>query len=208
MSRRWRTGIVGIVLVVAVVVSWFFLLSPLREEISETEQAIEAEQDRLAAAQAKVAQAETTRSEGTKNRARLLELAKMVPESAEIPSLILQVQDLADKSGIDFIAVSPSEPTLSEGFQIVPLQLQFQGTFFDVSDFVYRVEQMVAGPGRLVAVKNLQLRLSGSAESSQETVGLGAVSPELEVSMTLYAFTTAGAVAPAVRPTTTSTTAP
>lgn len=203
MSRRWRTLVLAAVLVLALVLGWFFLLSPLRDQIADTERAIETERDRLATAQAKLAQAESTRLEGTKNRARLLELAKMVPQTAEIPSLILQVQDLADKAGIDFIAVSPGEPTTAEGFQIIPLQVEFAGTYFDVSDFIYRVEHMVAGPGRLLAVKNLQLRLGQATAETMEST----ISPQLDVSMTLYAFTTTGGPVTTARPTTTTTTA-
>ncbi len=206
MNRRWRTLILGLVLVLVLVLSWFFLLSPLRGKISDTEQSIEAERDRLAAAQAKLAQAESTRLEGAKNRARLIALAKMVPAAAEVPSLIIQIQDLAEQAGIDFIAVSPGEPSGAEGFQVVPLQLEFRGTFFDLNDFLYRVEHMVAGPGRLLAVKDLKLKLGGESGAG-EGAGLGEQSPQLDISMTLYAFVAASAPASSSPATTTSTTA-
>jgi Tfp pilus assembly protein PilO len=133
------------------------------------------------------------------NQARLLELAKMVPDSEEIPSLLLQIQDLADQSGIEFISITPGEPVEAGAFRIIPLQLEFSGTYFDLSDFVYRAEQMAAGPGRLLAVKALALRLASEAttESGADT----SQSPVLGVSMTLYAFETA--VAATTTPTTT-----
>jgi len=185
VNRRLRLVLIGLGLVVIIALCWFFLLSPLRSDIATTEQSIEDERTRLAAAEAKLAQAEVTREEGRKNQARILELAKMVPQSEEIPSLLLQIQDLADRSGIDFIAITPGDPVLSGEFQIVPLDVEFTGTFFDLSDFVYRAEQMAAGPGRLLAVKALELQLS--ADTGQTGSG-GAVSPELTVNMTLYAF--------------------
>ena len=55
----------------------------------------------------------------------------MVPESGQVPSLLVQIQDLADQSGIMFISVSPGEPKESEGFQIIPLTLEFSGSYFD-----------------------------------------------------------------------------
>jgi Tfp pilus assembly protein PilO len=192
MSRMLRLIIVGVVLLVIVVLAWFFLLNPLRSDIAAVETSIEDERTSLAAAQAQLGQAEATREEGAKNRGRLLELAKMVPEAEQIPSLLLQIQDLADQSGIDFIAVTPGDPVQSGDFDIVPLELEFTGTYFDLSDFVYRAEQMVAGPGRLLAVKNLDLQLAPETETSGAGV---AVSPELSVNMTLYAFQMAGAEA-------------
>ena len=143
---------------------------------------------------AALAQAEGTRDEGRRNQARLLELSKMVPPSEELPSLLLQLQDLADQSGIDFIAVTPGEPRAvasSGGYMILPLQLQFSGTYFDVSDFAYRAEQMVAGPGRLLAISSVALSPGGGVAAA----GAGA-SPELGVSVTLYAFILAEAAPP------------
>lgn len=192
MSRRLRLILLGLVLLIVVVLSWFFLLSPLRDSIAETDRAISAEQTRLAAAQAKLAQAEATRLEGKKNRALMLQLSKMVPQSPEVPSLLIQIQDLADQAGIDFIAITPGEPFSADGFEILPLQLEFAGTFFDLSDFVYRAERMVAGPGRLLAVKSIQLQLGGS---TAEPTTLSNLSPSLGVSMTMYAFTMASAPA-------------
>ncbi len=213
MSRKLRMILAGVALVAIVAMAWFFLISPLRSEIAETDKAIEAQQVRLAVAQAKLAQAEATRAEGQKNQARLLELAKMMPESSQIPSLMLQIQDLADQSGIEFTSITPGEPAESNGYQTVPIQLEFTGTYFDMSDFAYRAEQLVAGPGRLLTVKSVDYQLGGAEEAED---GATSASPELKVAMTLYAFcmsqTTMAAepVATADKPAagTTTTTAP
>jgi Tfp pilus assembly protein PilO len=188
MTRKLRFILSIAALVVVVAMAWFFLISPLRAEITETDNAITAEQTKLAAAQAKLAQAEITRAEGKKNQARLIELAKMVPASSQVPSLLVQIQDLADQSGIDFISVNPGDPQEADGFQIVPLTLEFSGSYFDLSDFAYRAEQLVAAPGRLLTVKNVQLQLGGEASESSETSTKVQDSPNLNVSMTLYAF--------------------
>jgi type IV pilus assembly protein PilO len=200
MSRRIRFVLVALVLVVVVAVCWFMVLSPLRGDIASTNTSIEAERKNLAGVKAELRVAQDNRQKGPMNQARLLELAKMVPDSEEIPSLLLQIQDLADQSGIEFISITPGEPVEAGAFRIIPLQLEFSGTYFDLSDFVYRAEQMAAGPGRLLAVKALALRLA-----SEATTGSGAApsqSPVLGVSMTLYAFETAvsAAATPATTP--------
>ena len=193
MSRKIRMILVAVAVVIVAVLVWFFLLSPIRGDIQETETQIEDERMRLSQAQIQLAQAEATREEGMANQARLLELAKMMPESEEIPSLLLQLQDLADQSGIAFIAISPEEPRVNaqgDG-RVLPLELEFQGTFFNVSDFIYRAEQMVAGPGRLLAIKTLDLSVGGGGEIQ------GGVSPALGVTMSMYAFLAGSGEAPA-----------
>lgn len=186
MNRKIRLVLSGVALVVIVAMAWFFLITPLRASMAETNSAITAESTKLAAAQAKLAQAEVTRAEGQKNQARLLELAKMVPDSSQVPSLLVQIQDLADQSGIKFKSVSPGDPKESDGFQIVPLTLEFSGSYFNLKDFAYRVEQLVAGPGRLLTVKSVQLQLRNApTDGKAAPAGDG---PDLTVSMTLYAF--------------------
>lgn len=187
MSRKVRNVLFGAGVVVFAVLVWFFILSPLRGDISDIESQIEDERMQLSQAQIQLQQAEATREEGKRNQARLLELAKMMPGAEEIPSLLLQLQDLADQSGIKFTAITPgdAQPDAGGSYRILPLDLEFKGTFFDVSDFIYRVEQLVAGPGRLLAVKDLSLSLGGG---EGELAAL--VSPELEVSIAMYAFVT------------------
>ena len=213
MTRKMRMLLSAVALIAIVAVAWMFLISPLRANIADANASIADETTKLSSAQAKLAAAETTKAEGQKNQARLLELAKMVPQSSQVPSLLVQIQDLADQSGIDFLSMSPGEPSESSGFQIIPLQLQFTGSYFDLSDFAYRVEQLVAGPGRLLTVKSIQLQLGSTAtsattgESVQQAAG---DSPSLSVSMTLYAFCmdqTEQSTAAASKSTTSSSTA-
>jgi Tfp pilus assembly protein PilO len=185
VSRKLRMILMGVGLVIFAVVVWFFVLSPIRGNIAETELSIEDQRSKLSVANSTLEQASTTKAEGKRNQARMLELAKMIPASAELPSLLLQIQDLADQSGIDFLSITPGDISEVEGaeFEIVPLDLVFTGTFFDLSDFVYRAEQMVAGPGRLLAIKSISLALANANQA-----GASAVSPDLDVSLSLLAF--------------------
>lgn len=180
MSRRNVYILIGLLLVVVVVVYWFLLLSPLRTKTAEVDTQIETELSTLAQNQARLAMLEQTRQDAKRNEGRVIELAKMVPERTEIPSLLLQIQDLATESGIEFMTISPGSPKSAGMYEIVALSVQFQGTFFDVNDFMYRAEQMAAGPGRILAVKTVGLSPFGE--------DLAKASPRLTVAMTLYAF--------------------
>jgi len=179
VSRRNIYILVALGLVVVAAAYYFLLLSPLRASIKETESAIATEQQTLAANQARLAQMQQTREEAAKNQAILMALSKMLPEATELPSLLLQIQDLATESGIDFMTISPSAPQPAGSVDIVSLALSIKGSFFDINDFLYRAEQMVAGPGRLLAVKSVSFALGGD---------IYAASPDLKSEVTLYAF--------------------
>jgi len=180
MSRRNIYILSGLLLVVIAAAYWFFLLSPLRTRIAEVDQEIEGQLTLLTQNQAQLAVLERARLDAPWNEARLIELAKMMPQRTEVPSLILQIQDLATESGIDFMTISPGAPTEAGMYQVVPLSLQFTGSFFDLNDFIYRAEQMAAGPGRILTVKTLSLALVGE--------DVAKTSPRLTVGLTLYAF--------------------
>src|SRR5680860_1826738 len=108
MSRRNIYIVVGLLLVLLVAGYWFLLLSPLRAEIGTVEENITREQQELTVARTKLAQLEGIRKRAEKNRGRILELGKMLPPEPQIPSLLLQVQDLAIESGISFMSISPN----------------------------------------------------------------------------------------------------
>ena len=211
MSRNLRLILMSVGLVAFAVVIYFVVLSPIRADIKNTNSAIADQQQKLQDANAKLGQADTVKAEGKRNEARLLELAKMIPPTPELPSLLLQIQDLANQSGIDFISIAPGDVQSAAGsqYETMPLDLTFSGTFFDLSDFVYRAEQMVAGPGRLLAIKTIGLTVSNGT-----TGGVTAsTSPKLDVHVSLLAYilpaagsagSTTGAAAAG---TTTSTTA-
>ncbi|MHB9150906.1 MAG: type IV pilus inner membrane component PilO [Thermoleophilia bacterium] len=180
MSRRNVYILGGLLLVVILAAHWFLLLSPLRERIADVDQQIATERTQLVQNQAQLAVLERTRLDAQRNEARLIELAKMMPERTELPSLLLQIQDLATESGIEFMTISPGQSIAAGLYQTVPLALQFTGTFFDLNDFIYRAEQMAAGPGRILTVKTLGLALVGEDAAN--------ASPSLTVALTLYSF--------------------
>ncbi len=180
MSRRNIYIIVSVVLVLIVVAYWFLLLDPMRGKVGAVDAQIETERNTLAQNQAQLAQLEQTKIDARRNQGRIVELAKMVPARTELPSLLLQIQDLATESGIEFMTIAPGVPTAAGLYEFVTLGVKFEGTFFDLNDFIYRAEQMAAGPGRILAVKTLSL--------TPKSEDLAKASPRLDVTMTMNAF--------------------
>jgi Tfp pilus assembly protein PilO len=182
MSRRNIYIIGGLLLVVIVAGYWFFLLSPIRADIATTNTALAAEQAKQQATRVQLASMHELQKQAAANQAALIELAKMMPAAKEVPSLLIQIQDLATEAGIDFMTITPGKTTAGAAYGSLPLSLQFTGTFFDINDFLYRVEQLVAGPGRLLAVQSVDLSLLGAAAATTRT------SPTLTAAITIDAF--------------------
>jgi type IV pilus assembly protein PilO len=194
MSRRIKLALAGAGIVIVGLLVFFLVINPIRGDIGQLNDQIATENQKIAKLTQELQMAETVRKEGRQNQARLVELAKMIPDQPEIPSLILQLQDLADKAGIKWTQISPGDAKAVEGtsYETIPLSLSFQGNFYDVTDFIYRAEQMVAGPGRLLAVKDVSMTPS-------DTTGV-----KLAVRMTVYAFMMASGATVPVTPATTA----
>lgn len=187
------TAVVAVVLIVA----WYFLLlSPTRTKLSDLDGQVQAQQAALATAKQEVTRLESYKKTAPQSRAEIVRLGKMLPESEGIPSLIIELTRTADASGVDLnsIARGATQPGTPFGLQSVTLQVA--GRFFDVEDFLYRLESYVAFrnasfrvTGRLLEVKTLTI--AGAATTTSGSA------PPLTVSVELNAYLWAGPAAAA-----------
>ena len=156
MNRNDRNililGILGIVIVV--IGFYFLLLSPLLQSLNEQAQAREAKQSQLEQVQQEVNELEEVRRNSPEIQRQLLELSKRVPTQPQIPTLIVQVEEIADASGVTQLSVDPEPPTAPAGggdYQVVPVTMQFDGTYDQMQDFLLRTRNLT----RLVTVTDL-----------------------------------------------------
>ena len=177
------TAVVAVVLIVA----WYFLLfSPTRTKLSDLDSQIEAEQVALTTAKQEVARLESYKKTAPQSRAEIVRLGKMLPQSEGIPSLIIELTQTAGASGVDLNSITRGATVAGTPFGLQSVSLQVTGRFFDVEDFLYRLESYVAFrnasfrvTGRLLEVKTLTLTggaatTDGSAPPLTVTVELNA----------------------------------
>jgi len=187
------TAVVAVVLIVA----WYFLLlSPTRTKLSDLDGQVQAQQAALATATQEVARLESYKKTAPQSRAEIVRLGKMLPESEGIPSLIIELTRTADASGVDLNSISRGATQPGTPFGLQSVTLAVTGRFFDVEDFLYRLETYVAFrnasfrvTGRLLEVKTVTLT-GGTAAAD------GTTAP-LTVSIELNAYLWAGPAAAA-----------
>ena len=109
----------------------------------------------------------------------------MLPESEGIPGLIIELSKTADASGVAVTSIARGTTTPGSPFGIQTLTLQVSGRYFDVEDFLYRLEEYVAFrnasfrvTGRLLQVTQLTIQASpiatGGSPPLAVTIGLNA----------------------------------
>jgi type IV pilus assembly protein PilO len=156
MNRNDRNililGILGIVIVV--IGYYFLLLSPLLQSLNEQAQAREDKQAQLEEVQQQVNELEEVRRNSPEIERQLLELSKRVPTQPQIPTLVVQVQEIADASGVTQLTVEPGDAAAPAGggdYRVVPVTMQFNGTYDQMQDFLLRTRNLT----RLVTVTDV-----------------------------------------------------
>ncbi len=145
-------GLLGIVLLV--VIYYFLLLSPLLQRLDEQAQARETKQGQLEQVQQQVNELEQVRRNSPDIERQLLELSKRIPAQPQIPTLVVQVQEIAAASGVTQLTVDPEPSTSPEGggdYRVVPVTMQFNATYDEMQDFLLRTRNLA----RLVTVTNV-----------------------------------------------------
>ncbi|MGH9283544.1 MAG: type 4a pilus biogenesis protein PilO, partial [Acidimicrobiales bacterium] len=95
----------------AVLLLWYFLLwGPQKSELSEARERREAAETKRDELAARVARLKASQKDEPMKRAQLEALRTTIPDDPNLAAFILDTNDAATKSGIDFISIAPSEP--------------------------------------------------------------------------------------------------
>ena len=154
-------GIVAVVVIIYALAGWFLLVSPKRSQASKLA-------SEIAAAQGQLVQARAAVRPGAKppriEVADMFRLSKAMPAATDMPGILLEVSRVAEETGIAFESIAPQPATPAAGYQVLPIQLVFQGNYYELSDFLFRLRNLVGGrdgkleaTGRLFAVDRLEL---------------------------------------------------
>jgi type IV pilus assembly protein PilO len=196
-ARGKEIYIITAVVAAVLIVAWYFLLfSPKQRELSDLDQQVQSAQSELTASQAQVVQLEAYKKTAPQSRAEIVRLGKMLPVAEGVPGLIIELTKTAEASGVDVVSIARGTTSQGSPFGIQSLTLQVAGRYFDVEDYLYRLEEYVAFrnasfrvTGRLLQVTTLQMQpMSGAASGT---------SPELSVTVGLNAYLWGGSGVPA-----------
>src|SRR5262245_1368174 len=197
LSRAAQLALVGTTLLLVTVVGWVALVAPKRATADDMKQ-------QTAAVQAQI---DRNRSSGfvralpAVRSASVFSIAKAMPDKVGMPDVILELNQLATESGISFDEITPGTPAPDSAFDVEPLTMQFTGNYYNLSDFLLRLRNLVRvengkllARGRMYAVSNLMF-----AEAAQKF-------PVVTATMTVNAFVPAAPQPITPAPTDTATT--
>jgi len=78
---------------------------------------------------------------------------KKLPDSKEIPKLLLAISDYGKRNKLDFLFFKPGKEIRKDFYAIIPISLKFIGYYVQTGNFFYNIGKMT----RIVKVKNFSI---------------------------------------------------
>jgi len=171
--------VAAFVLVAALVIV-FVILPQFGQLDTLSQQRATAESQRQQAL-AVLSQLEEAKTRSAITEAKLLKIGTQMPDSPQLPTLIIEMQDIANDAGVTVTSFSPAQPTPASGGQFteVAISTQMNGDWDDILDYLHRLDRST----RLLRVTNVSI----SPESAEATSTTDEEIP-LTVSLTIKAY--------------------
>ncbi|HUZ81354.1 MAG TPA: hypothetical protein VMU73_03840 [Gaiellaceae bacterium] len=207
LDLRLQIGLVAIGLLLLGVGGYMLVVAPQGVQAAKLQQQIDAENNQIYKRRAEVRAGLHPPAIQT---ADLFRLARAMPDREDMPGIILTLSEVAREAGIKFDLIEPvvggSPAGLAGPYTLQRMHLLFNGDFYGLSDFLYRLRS-------LVAVRNGNLVASGRL-FNVDTVTFNVLAnsfPQISAELYVDAYIYTGAsssAAPTTPPATGTTTTP
>jgi Tfp pilus assembly protein PilO len=113
LSARDRKIVFALVPILVLAGFWFLVLAPKREQAASAEQSAAKQEQRAEAARTQLAEANRAETDFTSDYGEIVRLGKAVPASVDMPSLLVQLDEAAEGTGIRFTTIATGDRTTS-----------------------------------------------------------------------------------------------
>ena len=139
MSRRNQIALVCAGLLLVAIIGYFALISSKRSEASDLK------------AQTASVQVQIDRNKMSPyakalpavRAATIYRLAQAMPDDVAMADVILELNKIAEDSGIAFNEITPQPPATDTNYEVHPIKVVFSGNYYSLSDFLLRVRNLV-----------------------------------------------------------------
>jgi Tfp pilus assembly protein PilO len=193
-----------------VILIWFFLFyKPKSSDVSKVNDEVTTAERQQQDLEATLARLQALDKERPQQQATLDKLNAAIPATPDLAEFIFEANTAAADSGVDWLSIAPTPPVASAtgGPSEIVLNIQVQGGFFQVLDYLNRLENLK----RLVVTDTVSLSAggtdtSGSAGStdtptlSTSTSDSGAPTLSVTLGAKMYTSATVAPAAPGATP--------
>jgi hypothetical protein len=193
LNTRVLSVIVGVCILLYAGAGYFLFVSPKKAEATRLDEEIASTTVELMAARAAVKAQGDTQPIAV---ADIFRLATAMPSSPDMPGILLELSRIAEETGIRFKSITPGSALPVGAYQSVPIDVTFDGSFYALSDFLFRLRTLVSvrrgelhAAGRLFAVQGV--------EFSEGEAGFPTLAAALKLQAYVYGTDVSGSTVPA-----------
>jgi hypothetical protein len=194
LNTRTLGVIAGVCILLYAGAGYFLVVSPKKGEAIRLDEAIAAANVKLVAARAAAAAAQNDTQPIAV--ADIFRLATAMPSSPDMPGILLELSRIAEETGIRFKSISPQSAVPVGAYQSVPIDVTFDGSFYALSDFLFRLRTLVSvrrgelhAAGRLFSVE--------AVDFSEAEAGFPVLAAVLKLQAYVYGTDASATLAPA-----------
>jgi Tfp pilus assembly protein PilO len=142
-SRR-APVVAGIAVVVLAFLLIFLLVLPKSHDVSDARDQLTELRNQQETLESQKRALEDARDRAPEARRTIKEVQEQIPPVANLPGLILLLQNAATTAGLDIVSLTPANPVLapSGDLSVISVGLSTTGTYFEVTDFMHLIETL------------------------------------------------------------------
>lgn len=150
----------------------FLFVLPKMNEVSTAQDALIVAEEQEQTLLARKGALESAQAEAPENEATIAAVQQRIPEVADEAGLLLLLENAAVSAGLSVSQFTLTEPVYdaTSGLSIISIQVQGEGTYFQIADFLYNVETLP----RAAKVLTTDLSTAEAATGTTPTLAVGA----------------------------------
>jgi Tfp pilus assembly protein PilO len=200
VTRRNELIVAGIGVLLVLVAATMLLVRPTRQATADAHAARDAAISDSQALRDQIKALEALKPKEAELRAKAGLAKAEFPATPALPALVDALQDAASLSGVELGTVAPSTPKASTASPLlaeITTNINVSGGYFEIQDFLVRLENLVKGtdPGRIeprsVLIESVNLNSadeSATGDSAQAAADPATSADELTGSIVLTVF--------------------
>lgn len=186
LSPNQKLIIAVVVIAVVAAAVLFLLIVPQITKMAKLDSDIETAADDIDSARSLLNQRQEVKARSPQTETQLLALANQLPESPEMPGLIIELQDTVNTSGMEFISMQPGEPEAREGYTSIPSEMVVTGRWQDCVDLLQRLRRIT----RQIRILDFRVEVFED-EADEESTDSADKPTEVEATITIEVYTMA-----------------
>lgn len=157
--------IAGAIAVGVALLAVFLLVLPMMSDVTTTGEELQTAEDQEVVLAAQLDALQEVQAAAPKTEQEIAAIEKQVPPTANLPSLLRQLQGAADRSAVDLFSFMPGAPAPNAGgtYSSIASQVTVSGGYFAIGEFLFLLETLPR------AAKVTTLAVTPSAGATGET---------------------------------------